>query len=193
MQIRKFLGWMATLTALSAALGSIPAGAQAAPSAYGPGSSVWVGTEFSNMSASFPYQSGQRLGGVGAFIDFDPNHYLGLEGDARWLKFGGFEGSTETSYLVGPKAFFLQRRRFRPYGKLLIGAGKIHYPFAIGDATYFALAPGAGTEYRLSHRWRLRVEYEYQMWLSSPGYANEPNHELTPNGFQIGVMYGILR
>jgi opacity protein-like surface antigen len=74
-----------------------------------------------------------------------------------------------------------------------VGDGKIHFPFAIGDASYLALAPGAGANYRLSHRWMLRVEYEYQMWRDSPGFADEPKHELTPNGFHVGVAYRVFR
>lgn len=71
--------------------------------------------------------------------------------------------------------------------------GRIHYPYAIGDASYFALAPGAGTEYRVSRRWMLHADYEYQIWRNSPGYATEADHALTPNGVHIGVAYRILR
>lgn len=180
---------VALLTTLSAVLFLVPAHAQVTPSAYGAEASLWVGTEYSNVSASFPYQSGQRLQGIGIFADFYPNNRLGLEGNVRFLPWGGFEGSTESSYLAGPKIFFFTRRQLRPYGKFLVGAGKIHYPFNIGDATYLALAPGAGAEYHLNHRWMLRVDYEYQIWHNSPGYVNVPDHQLTPNGFHLGIAY----
>lgn len=181
-----------TLTTLWGALSLVPAHAQAVPSAYGPGHSLWAGAEYSNITASFPYQSGQRLQGVGVFADFHLNSRIALAGDARFLNWGGFEGSTESSYLAGPKVFILARGKFRPYGKMLVGVGKIHYPFAIGDAGYLALAPGAGTEYRVSRRWMLRIEYEYQIWHDSPGFTNEPNHGLTPNGFHLGVAYRVF-
>lgn len=185
--------YAAWATALYAALVVVPARAQVAPSAFGPADTLWVGAEYSNISAAFPYQIGQRLQGVGAFADFHMKGRLGLEGNARFLRFGGFEGSTETNYLAGPKIFFLARNRFWPYGKLLAGEAKIHYPFAIGDARYFALAPGVGAEYWIRRRWMLRVDYEYQMWHGSPGYANEPNHELRPNGFHVGIAYRFFR
>jgi opacity protein-like surface antigen len=178
---------------LFAALVHVPLRAQAAPAAYRTPHLLWVGAEYSDMSASFPYQSSQRLEGVGVFADFKLNGRVGLEGDARFLHFGGFEDSTESSYLAGPKAYFFTRGRFQPYGKLLVGVGKIHYPFEIGDSSYFALAPGAGSGYRLSRHWMLRAEYEYQIWPNSPGYANEPKHELTPNGFHVGVAYRVSR
>jgi opacity protein-like surface antigen len=181
------------LLMLSGALLRVPIEAQSAPAAYRNPQLLWVGAEYSDVRASFPYQSSQRLFGVGVFADFKLNGHVGLEGDARFLPFGGFEDSTESSYLVGPKAYFFTRGRLQPYGKLLVGVGKIHYPFEIGDASYFALAPGVGSGYRLSPRWMLRAEYEYQIWHNSSGYANEPKHELTPNGFHVGVAFQVFR
>ena len=108
------------------------------------------------------------------------------------MSFGGFEDSKESSYLVGPRVFLLARNRFLPYGQLLVGAGRIHYPFSIGDASYLALAPGVGTDYRVNRRWMLHFEYEYQIWYNSPGYSNEPDHRLTPNGIYAGVAYRLF-
>lgn len=179
--------------ALYATISILPAPAQVAPSAYKGPKSLWVGAEFSDVNASFPYQSGQRMEGVGAFVDFHLYPHLGFEGDARFLRFGGFGDTKESSYLAGPKAFFFEKGRFRPFGQFLVGEGKIHYPFAIGDGSYLALSPAGGVDYRLSHRWMLRGEYEYQIWHNSPGFANEPNHELTPNGFHVGVAYRVFR
>lgn len=183
----------AMLTTLSAALLIVSAKAQVAPSGYKPGHSLWVGAEYSDIEASFPYQSGKRIEGAGAFADLRLSYHLDLEGDARFLRFSGFEGTKESNYLAGPKVSILQKGKFRPYGQMLAGVGRIHYPFLIGNANYFALAPGAGTEYSVSPRWTLRAEYEYQFWLHSPGYANEPDHSLTPNGFHVGIAYAILR
>lgn len=184
---------VALLTTLSASFLIVSARAQVGPSALKPGHAIWVGAEYSNVNASFPYQSGQRISGAGAFVDWRLTYHLDLEGDASFLSFGGFEGTTESSYLAGPKAFFLARGKFRPYGQALAGVARIHYPFSIGNANYFALAPAAGTDYSVSRRWKVRAEYEYQFWINSPGYANEPDHQLTPNGFHIGVAYSIFR
>jgi hypothetical protein len=178
---------------LSAVLLHITAWAQTVPSAYGPAHPLWVGADYSNIAASFPYQSSQRLVGAGVFADVKLYGHIGLEGDVRFMRFGGFQGSTESSYLAGPKANFFARGRFLPYGKLLVGLGKIHYPFEIGDANYCALAPGGGLGFRLSRHWMLRADYEYQIWPNSPEYGNEPKHELTPNGLQVGVAYRVFR
>jgi opacity protein-like surface antigen len=193
MQVLRRYRRAAMLTILSALFLVVSAQAQVGPSAYKPGHALWVGADYSNVNASFPYQSGQRISGAGAFVDWRLSYHLDIEGDAHFLNFGGFEGTTESSYLAGPKAFFLAKGKFRPYGQMLAGVGRIHYPFDIGNANYFALAPGAGTEYSVSRRWMLRAEYEYQFWLNSPGYANEPDHQLTPNGIHVGIAYGIFR
>lgn len=175
-----------------AAVFILQAAAQSPPSAYGPVSPFSAGAQYSNSTASFPYQSGRRLTGAGAFADVRLTYRFSLEGEANFWTTGGFEGSTESTCLAGPKAVLLFRGRWLPYGKLLVGEGRIHYPFSIGDASYLAVAPGAGADYRVRDRWTLRFEYEYQVWPNSPGYAGEPKHELTPNGFHVGIAYRIL-
>jgi opacity protein-like surface antigen len=162
---------------------------QVVPAGFRQVQSFWVGGEYSNIRASFPYQSNQRLAGAGAFVDFNWNGHIGVEADARFLHFGDFHGVTESSYLGGPRYLLPQWHHLQPYGKTLIGVGNIHYPFNIGNASYFAVAPGAGINYRASHRVTFRVEYEYQQWLNSPGFSNEPDHPLHPNGFHAGIAY----
>jgi len=167
--------------------------AQVVPSAYGPGHSLWVGGEYSNVNASFPYQSAQRLWGIGAFADYNFSGHFGVEAEARFLRFNSFYGETEDNYLAGPRYVVGKFGKFQPYGKFLVGIGKIQYPFTIGTGTYLALAPGGGVSYRLSSRWAIRGEYEYQLWPSSPGFSNEPAHELTPNGFNLGIAFRPFR
>jgi opacity protein-like surface antigen len=189
MEVLKRYFCKATLIALSIALARTSAQAQAAPSAYGPGHSLWAGAEYSNITASFPYGSNQRLQGVGVFANYHLTSRIALTGDARFLTFGGFESSTESSYLAGPRFVVFAHGRLRPYGQFRAGIGRIHYPYDIGDAGYFALAPAGGTEYRLSSRFMLQGEYEYQFWLNSPGFDNQPGNRLTPNGFHVGIAY----
>jgi opacity protein-like surface antigen len=174
---------------LALALAASIASAQVVPSAYRQAKSLWIGAEYSNVNASFPYQSNQRLSGIGVFADFNWNGHIGVEADARFLHFGNFYGETESSYLAGPRYLFPQWHHLQPYAKTLIGIGRIHYPFQIGDASYLAIAPGAGVNYRISHRWTVRGEYEYQLWPDSPGFSNRPSHELTPHGFHLGLAY----
>jgi len=185
----KIFGFLAVLASLLAA----SAMAQVVPSAAGPGRSLWAGAEYSNINASFPYNSNQRLWGIGGFADYHVTTHIGVEGEDRFLRFNSFYGETEDNYLAGPRYMVRTFGKFQPYAQCLAGLGKIQYPFQIGNASYFAVAPGAGVNYRLSRRFTLRGEYEYQFWLNSPGFANEPAHQLTPNGFHIGLAYRIFR
>ena len=167
--------------------------AQVVPAAYGSADTLWVGAEYSNMDASFPYQSGDRLAGVGVFADFNLRAHLGLEGDARFMQFGGYQAETERTLLGGPRFRFNRLGKFQPYAQGLIGAATVQYPFKIGQASYLAVAPAGGVSYRVSGRWLVRAQYEYQFWLNSPGYVNEPAHQLKPNGLQVGVAFRLLR
>jgi opacity protein-like surface antigen len=166
--------------------------AQVVPSAFDSRHAIWAGGEGSYVSASFPYQSGQHIYGCGAFVDLHWTSHIDVEGDARWLPFGGFAGSTESSYLAGPRYTFKRFGRLQPYGKFLVGEASIHYPYRVGDQSYFALAPGGGLNYGASRRLTIRAEYEYQIWRNSPGFVNEPDHPLRPNGFHFGVAYRLL-
>jgi opacity protein-like surface antigen len=188
--VLRIIFWIA---ALAASLLVSAAHAQVVPSATSPGHALWVGGEYSNISASFPYQSGHRLWGIGAFADYHVTNHIGLEAEARFLRFNSFYGETEDNYLGGPRYLVGRFGQLQPYAQCLAGIGKIQYPFAIGNGSYLALAPGAGANYRIARRWSLRGEYEYQFWLNSPNIVNEPSHEITPNGFHLGVAYRLLR
>jgi opacity protein-like surface antigen len=179
------------MAALAAAL--VAARAQVVPSATGPGHSLWVGGAYSNINASFPYAGNQRLWGITGFADYNVKGHIGVEAETNFLRFNSFYGETEDNYLAGGRYLVERFGKFQPYGKFLVGLGKIQYPFSIGSGTYLALAPGGGLNYRLSRRFSLRAEYEYQMWPGSPNFTNEPAHELTPNGFHAGIAYRLLR
>jgi opacity protein-like surface antigen len=179
----RIICWMAVL------LLALAAQAQVAPSAYGPGHSLWVGGEYSNINASFPYQSNQRLSGISVFADYNVNSPIGVEAAARFLRFNSFYGESEDNYLAGPRYVVRKFGRLQPFAKFLVGIGKIQYPFSIGSGSYLALAPAGGVDYRLSHRWAIRAEYEYQFWPGSPGFSNEPANQLTPNGFHAGIAF----
>lgn len=181
------------IAALATGLFASAAHAQVVPSATSPVHALWVGGEYSNFSASFPYQSGKRLWGIGAFADYHLNSHIGLEAEARFLRFNSFYGEMEDNYLAGPRYLMGRFGRLQPYAQCLAGIGKIQYPFAIGNGNYLALAPGAGANYRIARRWSLRGEYEYQLWPGSPNIANQPAHEITPNGFYVGLAFRLLR
>lgn len=180
------------MVVLAAGLFACAAQAQVVPSATGPGRSLWLGAEYSNINASFPYQSNQRLWGIGGFADYHLAGHIAVEGEARFLRFQGFYGETEDNYLGGPRYLIRRFGKLQPYAQCLVGIGKIQYPFQIGTGSYLALAPGGGANYRIGRKWVVRGDYEYQMWLNSPKFANEPANELRPNGFHVGIAYKLF-
>jgi opacity protein-like surface antigen len=167
--------------------------AQAGPAGIELPHALWVGGGYSNIHAGFPYQSSQRLSGVGGFADYHLSDRIDIEAEARFLRWNSFSGETEDNYLAGPRYLVERFPKFQPYGQCLVGFGRIQYPFQIDNRRYLAIAPGAGVNFRISNRWTVRGQYEYQFWPGSPGYKNEPAHEITPNGFQVGIAFRLFR
>ena len=143
-------------------------------------------------ATSFPGAGEQGIFGCGAFANVRLTYHFDVEGDVRWLAFGGYQGTTERSMLIGPRYIVRRFGRFEPYGKFLFGQGHIDYPYKVGPASYFALVPGGGVNYRFSRRLTLRAEYEYQFWRNSPGLGIQPQHPLHPNGINVGIAYRLF-
>jgi len=181
------------LTALAATLLPIAAQAQVVPSATRPSHDLWVGGEYANIHAGFPYGSNQRLWGVGAFAGYHIANRIDVQAELRFLRFNSYYGETEDSYLAGPRYKIGRFGKLQPYAQCLVGIGKIQYPFQIGSGSYLAAAPGAGANYRLARRWSLTGGYEYQFWPGSPNVAGEPAHPIAPSGFHAGVALRLLR
>ena len=186
----KIGGW---LLAIAACLAVGIAHGQVAPSATGPARALWAGAEYSNIQAGFPYQSSQRLWGIGGLADYHFTTHFAAEAELRFLRFNSFNGETEDNYLAGPRYTVRSFGKFQPYAQCLAGLGKIDYPFQIGNGSYFAVAPAGGVSYRLGPRWKVQGEYEYQFWLNSPNIADEPDHRITPSGFHVGIAFRVLR
>lgn len=93
------------------------------------------------------------------------------------------------NYLVGPQYRSHSFGKLQLYGQGLVGLGKIHFPFSVGDGSYFALVPGGGINYRLARRWQLRAGYDYEFWLNSPNITAAPAHQITPSGFHAGLAF----
>jgi hypothetical protein len=158
------------------------AGAQALPTASGPGTFVAVGGGASAFQADY----GQRiLGGAVLWADVNPTWRYGLEGEARYLHYHTDEDVTEKSYLGGIRVT-IRDERFRPYVKFLAGAGGISLPFHYATGTFLTYAPGAGADFIVSDRiiWRI-ADFEYQAWPTFP-YG-----ELKPYGVSMGLIIRI--
>lgn len=181
------------LLIISCLLVSGAAFAQVGPSVRGGNSTLWVGGEFASFSSDYGTQT--RIIGPGVNFDFNLTPKIGVVGEARWLHWNGTDSQTQSDYLAGGKYAFFRFHHFTFNAKFLVGGVWVKYPVkATGGSTgsYFAYAPGASVDYRLSRRLSVRGAYEYQILPSAPGFANQPSHGLTPNGFSVGVNYRLL-
>ena len=174
-------------------LASGAAFAQVAPSVRGGNSTLWVGGEFGSFNSD--YDPITRIVGPGVDFDYNFTQKIGVVGEARWLHWNGHDSQTQSDYLGGGKYSFFRFHRFTFNAKFLVGGVWVKYPVkATGGSTgsYFAYAPGASVDYRVSRRFSVFGAYEYQILPSAPGFADQPSHGLTPNGFSVGVNYRIL-
>jgi opacity protein-like surface antigen len=172
-------------------LGSALASAQVAPSAYGGPPLLSVGGSYSFFDAAY---AGNRVAGIGSYIDWDPamKWHLGAQGEGRWLTYNGAHGFSEYNYLAGPLYRIPVRWRWHPYAKFLAGAGEINFPYHLAHGSYFAMAPGGGVEFEMKRRWRVRADYEYQIWPDAPGIPGIQSSALKPNGVSVGISYSIF-
>ena len=118
------------------------------------------------MASAFHIDYGKRwLAGSGVYVDTGLNPHLGLEGEARWLFANEDAGTHLSTYLGGPRYSFNARGKLRPYAKMLAGVGYFYFPYGYATGSYLVLEGGAGIDYRVSHRIRIRlIDVEYQTW-----------------------------
>ena len=156
------------------------ANSQASPTATGPGSYVAVGAGISDFNTDYGHH---QIGGAVVYADVHPEWRVGLEGEARFLRWHSDEQVTETTYVGGVRvALWPRPKRWEPYAKLLAGAGRITLPYGYAHGTFLTYAPGAGLNVDATDRLVVRVlDVEYQHWPEFP-YGS-----LSPYGFSAGV------
>jgi NHL repeat len=69
----------------------------------------------------------------------------------------------------------------------LAGLGLFNFTYNYAHGSYLVVAPGAGMDYRLSPRWTVRVDGEYQYW---PQFTFAPTSSA---GVSVGVKHLIYR
>jgi opacity protein-like surface antigen len=150
------------------------------------------------------------IDGPGGFVDLRFRRWIQFEAEGRWLRFNDCTTPTaagncnvntapEDNYFAGPR-FPFRVGRFTPYAKVLGGYGVTKLLNAQGLAgnslSGYALAYGAGTDYRLTKHLSLRlIDFEYQEWfLKAPatGTAAASNFNIQPYGASAGISYKIF-
>jgi hypothetical protein len=135
--------------------------AQVLPPGDAGGLNIFAGA----TASAFSLQYGDRkLLGIAPFVDVDTRRAIGLEGEARWLVFHQTDNVHVTTWLAGPR-YHRSIGKFQVYGKGLVGIGEFNFPYNYAYGRYLVIAPGAGADYSLTHRVRLRLfDGEYQYW-----------------------------
>lgn len=178
--------WAICMVVLSAlALGAGPAQAQSSEAATGDWASLAVGGGFSGTH----FQYGQHwVEGGSAFVEANMTWRYGIQGETNWSFLNQRESTHATTYLIGPRyqlAAF-DNYKYRPYAKFLVGDGSFTFPYKYAHGNYFVMAPGAGLDYWVSPRVRLRLfDAEYQYW---PGFTFGSQTNLSVS---VGVRYRI--
>ncbi len=173
------------LLALLPALTCGVAHAQAVPTATGPGGRLTLGVLASGYQADF----GKRdIAGGALFGDANLTMHIGLEAEARTLRYHEEAGVSQATYLAGPR-LPLRSHALAPYVKVLGGVGVFHFPYGYATGHYFVVAPGAGIDYQVGNSGlKLRlIDFEYQSW---PQFTYGQLH---PYGLSAGVSLTFWR
>ncbi len=168
--------------------------AQVAPSAYRGQLSLTAGGIGSVFQPDYaggglPQTSPQRLFGAGFYVDLKMTRWIQLEGEARWLRQNAYLDITQDNYLIGPRVPIHEFKRLglTPYGKALVGLGRMTFEYNEAYGRFTDVALGGGVDLKLTKRLCVRpVDFEYQFW------PNWINGTLKPYGFSAGIGYRIF-
>lgn len=102
--------------------------------------------------------------------------------------------SSQESYVSGPKIEY-PIRNIRPYVDFLVGRGRMTYldgGYIFGNVKYIrsdslVLSPGIGSDFYLSHRTALKVDFQYQSW-NVPAVISG---RIRPRTAAVGVTYNL--
>jgi hypothetical protein len=169
--------------------------AQVVPSAYRGQLSLTAGAMGSVFQPDYaggglPQSSPQRLYGFGTFVDVKFTRWIQIEGEARWMRENSYLDITEDNYLIGPRVPIHQFRRlgFTPYGKALVGLGKMTFEYNQAYGRFTDVAVGGGADLKLGKHLIVRpFDFEYQFW---PNWIN--NDTLKPYGASAGIAWKIF-
>lgn len=139
--------------------------AQAVPAAEQERLTIYAGATGSGQYLQF---FGKQMFGITGFVDADTSHHLGYTVEGGWIAFRQVE-NVHTSTLAGGLRYHLNEGRFVPYAKALAGIGEFNFPFNLATGRYLILTGGAGIDYNLGRRFRLRLaDFEYTGWPQFP-------------------------
>lgn len=159
-----------------------PCAGQSAESADLSRPALWVGASASGYYLQYGVR---KMAGVSAFVDADSAHHIGVEGEGHWLEFHQTANVHAESYLIGPR-FHVDLGKFQPYAKAMVGFADFNFPYNFAHGNYLVVGAGGGVDYRLTPRWSVRGEVEYQDWPRFTFGA------MTSVGVNAGIRYRVF-
>ena len=157
----RLFAWLAVAAILIFNAATREASAQAVPTATGPGPYISVGGTLDYYKLNYGEHT---VGGGSIYVDLHPHKTYGVEIEAKTFRFHQENGVRQSTLLAGPR-YSIGSGRILPYVKVLAGIGRFQYPYGYATGNYFVLAPGAGVDFELNRRLKIRVlQFEYQSW-----------------------------
>lgn len=158
--------------------------AQVAPAAFKSPISLTAG---GMVSAFEPDYIPNKLAGVGAYVDLNIFHGIGIEAEGRWQHIHETYGISQDNYLIGPRVKVLHIWRAQPYVKALGGFSNMNFEDNIAHGRFTTVAFGGGIDIKVTRRWSVRaIDAEYQIWPKFLG------SNLQPYGASVGIGYRIF-
>ena len=158
----------------------------AAPALLGQATSTASREADLQIGAGFVYDQSDynttALKGLAFYTTLDLTNHLGGEFVIHQANSSAGDSLYERSYEIGPR-YFRHYGRFSPYVKAMYGRGVFNFPNNVANLAYNEFAFGVGTDVRVLPFINVRLDYEYQDWLSFPPTG------LKPQVYTIGIAY----
>jgi len=122
------------------------------------------------------------LPGFGIYSVFDKTVHWGAEASFRQISINNGSHISERTYEIGGR-YAYPIGSISPYAKLLYGRGIYNYQGDAAKLAYNIYTGGAGADVRVNKFVNVRLDYEYQTWMSFP------RGDLHPSVLSIGVAY----
>ncbi len=124
----------------------------------------------------------QLLKGVAFYTTLDLKAHLGGEFVIHQSSSSIGDNVYERTYEIGPR-YFRTYGALVPYAKAMYGRGVFNFPKNVANLAYNIFSLGAGVDIKVRDYLNVRLDYEYQDWLSFPPRG------LTPQVYTFGVAY----
>ncbi len=171
----------------------VPAGSQEGltifAGATGSGQYLYAGAAGSGQYLQF----GQRhMLGITGFVDADTRHRLGYTVEGSWIVFHQ-TNDVYTSTIEGGLRYRFNTGKLAPYAKALGGIGQYNAPYNLATGRFLAFTGGAGIDYNLSRRIRLRMaDFEYTYWPQFTPFSAEDVAPLSTMTVSSGIKIRIF-